>query len=179
LNRGYTKVQDDFQYSIPECEASTTITTVWGTQEYNKPSDLVRVTGFFDNTFSLERITKQRALQHDSSNTKPSSYYLYGDKIWLYPTPDSTYPLTFLYAKRLPEITSAVDSVLSKDMEDLMILWACYLMLMSVEKQQKATMCLTQYTSSKDSQLWNSLYDDDSITFGTQRSMDRVRDDAI
>jgi hypothetical protein len=68
----------------------------------------------------------------------------------LYPTPDSTYILDMLYNKKLPEITDLVDSVLSTDMEDLVVLYTVYLMLLSVEKQQKAIMCLNQYESKKN-----------------------------
>lgn len=179
INRWYTKTQEDFQYSIPECEWSTTITTTWWTQEYTKPSDFVRVIGFFHNTVQLKKISKKDTLRYNSSNTIPSSFYLYGSNIGLYPTPDNTYSLDLLYAKKLPKLTSTQDSLLDEDMEDLVVLWACYLMFLSVEKQVKATMCLAQYNIAKDSHFNKDLYDDDDITFSEERPTMWYRDDAI
>ena len=179
VNRWYTKVQNDFKFDIPECQTSTTVTTISGVTEYDKPSDLVRITGFFDNTYSLRKITKQDTLTNRSTQSKPSNYYVYWDKIGLYPMPDSTYTLDLLYNKKLPKLTSTEDSVLDDDMEDLVVLWACYLLFISVEKNDKASMCLNQYNSAKDSMIGEKLYDDDNISFPVGRSMDRVRDDTL
>ena len=142
INRGYTKVQQDFQYSMPECQTSTTITTTSGTQEYSKPSDFVKITGLFDNSSELSSITKQDATRAGTGSSKPSQYYIYGDKIGLYPTPDATYTLDLLYNKKLAKLTDSQASEMTEDMEDLVVVWACYLMLLSVEKQQKAQMML-------------------------------------
>jgi hypothetical protein len=179
INRWYERVQQDFGYDIPECETSTTISTVWWTTEYNKPTDFVRVVGLFQDSYTLSRITKQQFLTNRASQTKPSSFYIYGDKIGLYPTPDWVYSLDLLYKKKLPEITDLVDSELNVSMEDLMILWACYLMFLSVEKNDKATMCLNQYTQAKDALFAQELYDDEQLVFGTQYNNTRVRDDAL
>ena len=84
-----------------------------------------------------------------------------------------------MYNKKLPKITDTVDSVLDEDMEDLMILWTCYLMFLSVEKSAKAQLCLSQYTIAKDAAVWQSLYDDDSITFDINRSTTTSRDNVL
>lgn len=179
VNRWYSKVQSDFQYSIPECQTGTTVTTISGVVEYDKPSDLITVTGFFDWTYNLRRITKQATLANRSTQTKPSNYYVYGSKIWLYPTPDSTYTLDLLYNKKLPKLTSTEDSVLGDDMNDLVVLYACYLLFISVEKNEKAQSCLNQYLLAKDSAFGSIMYDDDSISYPVGRSMWRMRDDTL
>ena len=179
INRWYDKVQEDFQYDMPECEESTTITTVGGTVEYNKPLDFVRIWGLFYNTLELWSMTKKQTLRFTSSQTIPSNYYIYWSKIGLYPTPDWVYVLDMLYNKKLPEITDLVDSVLPKDMEDIVILYTVYLMLVSVEKQVKANMCLGQYESKKNWLYEKNMYNDDSINFGTARGNSRPRQDAI
>jgi len=84
-----------------------------------------------------------------------------------------------LYNRKLPKITDAQDSELPEQYDELINLYATYLMLISVEKQQKAVACLAQYTSAKDSLFGAVMYDDDNITFGQQRTTDRVRDDAL
>ena len=101
-NRAYSKVQEDFKFEIEECQTSTTISTIAGQTEYDKPSDLRTITGFFDDSYDLKRITKQDFLMNRSTQSKPSNYYLYWTKIGLYPTPDSTYTLDLLYNKKLP-----------------------------------------------------------------------------
>jgi len=179
INRWHERVQQDFGYDIPECETSTTISTVWWTTEYNKPTDFVRVVGLFQESYALWRISKQQFLTNRSTQSKPSNYYMYGDKIGLYPTPDNVYSIDLLYKKKLPEITTSVDCELNDGMEDLMILWACYLMFLSVEKADKATMCLSQYTLAKDALFAQELYDDEQLTFASQYNNDRVRDDSL
>lgn len=179
INRWYTKVQNDFKFDIPECQTSTILTTTNGVVEYDTPADLVRITGFFDWTYSLSRITKQDTLNNRSTQTKPRSYYTYNNKIWLFPTPDSTYTLDLLYNKKLPKLTSTEDSVIDEDMEDLVVLHACYLLFISVEKNDKATMCANQYNSARDSMIWEKLYNDDNISYPIGRSTERVRDDSL
>lgn len=179
INRWYERVQQDFGYDIPECEDSITITTVWWTQEYSKPTDFVRIVGLFQDWYTLTRTTKQQVLINQASETKPSSYYVYGNNIGLYPTPDNVYSIDMLYKRKLPTITLSVDSELNPGMEDLMILWACYLMFLSVEKSDKASMCLQQYTIAKDALFAQELYDDEQLVFGIQYNTDRVRDDAL
>lgn len=139
----------------------------------------MRLTGLLYDSYNLSKITKQHFLMNRATESLPSSYYMYGDKIGLYPTPDAVYSLDLLYAKKLPKLTSVVDSELGEDMEDLVVLWACYLMFLSVEKQTKAGLMLTQYTIAKDALFGEKMYDDDNIRFGIERRVDRVRDDAL
>jgi hypothetical protein len=178
-NIAYDKVQEDFQHSIPVCEWSTTISTVGSTQEYTKPSDFVRVTGIFYNWTKLSRINKETALLNISETTRPSSYYIYGSYLGLYPTPDSTYSLQMLYKKKLPALTETQDSLMETDMEDLVVLYACYLMFISVEKQVKANMCITQYENKKNWLFMKYLYDDDNMLFELDRPTNWYRDNVI
>lgn len=179
INSWYEQVQKDFQYSMPECETSTTINTVAGTEVYARPSDYVRMIGLYDDTYNLTKTSKQQTMIARATESKPSSYYLYGNNIGFYPVPDNTYSIDFLYNRKLPKLTDAQDSLLPEQYDDLINLYATYLMLLSVEKQQKAVACLSQYTLAKDSLFGAVMYDDDNITFGQQRSSDRVRDDAL
>lgn len=52
-------------------------------------------------------------------------------------------------------------------------------MFLSVEKADKATMCLSQYTLAKDALFAQELYDDEQLTFASQYNNDRVRDDSL
>lgn len=178
-NRGYTKVQQDFKFEIPDCQTSYSLSTITWTQEYTKPSDLVSITGFFYNSQPLYRTTKQHTLLNQWTSAIPNQYYTYGSNIWLYPIPDSSYSLDIMYNKKLPKLTSVVDSVMSEDMEELIVLWSCYLMFLSVEKVNKAQSCIQQYNIAKDSMFGEIMYDDDSIRFCTNRWWNNVRDNIL
>ena len=167
INRWYSKVQKDFDFEIQECQTKVTIPTIWWVEEYDKPSVLVRITGFFNNQTKLSKTNKQDIMRISSDNSEPIKYYQYWDKIGFFPIPDTTYNLELLYNKKLPKITSTVWSLLDDDMNDLLVLWSCYLMFLSVEKSDKANMCLNQYTIAKDWMFGEKFYDDD-FTFGIE-----------
>ena len=167
INRWYSKVQKDFDFEIQECQTKVTIPTIWWVEEYDKPCDLVSITGFFNNQTKLSKTNKQDIMRISSDNSEPIKYYQYWDKIGFFPIPDTTYNLELLYNKKLPKITSTVWSLLDDDMNDLLVLWSCYLMFLSVEKSDKANMCLNQYTIAKDWMFGEKFYDDD-FTFGIE-----------
>jgi len=70
-------VQKDFDFEIPECQTNITINTIGGVEEYTKPSDLVRVTGFFNNERKLKKLSKQDTMTLNSDNSEPTGYYQY------------------------------------------------------------------------------------------------------
>ncbi len=179
INEWYKKIQKDMWFDIPECQASTTITTASWVTEYSKPTDFQKLTWIYQDWYWLTRTTKQDFLINRATQSKPSSYYIYGSKIWLYPTPDSTYTIDLLYNKYLPKLTNTQWTLLPDDYDEAIALYASYLAMMSVEKQAKATMCLAQYNSEINWLLWQYLNDDDNISFSIQRTNDRVRDDAL
>lgn len=179
INEAQNQIIRDMNFDIPECESSTTITTTWGTTEYNKPTDFQRIVGFFQDGYKLTNTTKQQFLLNRSSNTKPSSYYIYGSKIWFYPTPDNTYTFDLLYKRKLPTITETIDCELPSDYDNAISLYSCYLMMISVEKQAKANMAIMEY-NNEISKLYNQyVNNDDNISFSLQRSNDRTREDAL
>lgn len=178
VNKWYERVQQDFQYALPANQTSTTLSTIAGTTEYSKPTGFKRLIGIFDDSYKLTKIEKTDFLMNRASESKPASYYIFGSKIGLYPTPDSTYSLDLMYNKKLPELTATVDSELDEDYEDLVVLWACYLMLLSVEKSQKALLISNQYKQQKDS-LFGDMYDSDDMNFRVDRINERLRDDSL
>ena len=50
-----------------------------------------------------------------------------------------------IYRKKLPKITDAQDSILPKDYDEAICLYASYLAMLSVEKQAKANMLMIQF----------------------------------
>lgn len=179
INEAYRKIQRDVWYDIPECQSSVDITTTSGTTEYTRPNDLQKVMGFFQDWYELTRITKEYFARSRASESKPCSYYLYGWKIWFYPTPDSSYTINLIYNKSLPKITDTVGSELPIEYDDAIASYACYLMMISVEKQARANMALSLYMERINELYWQYINDDYWISFGTQRNIDRVRDDSL
>lgn len=177
INSAYEKVQEDMQFDIPECQWNTTITTVSGAQEYDKPTDMVRVNNIFESSYNMTPISKSDSMRLRAEQSNPSSYYLYGSKIGVYPTPDNTYTLDILYSKYLPKITDTQESLLPADYDEAIALYASYLAMLSVEKQAKANILLSQYTTKSNGLFGRHLYDDSNITFGIQRSSNNGRDD--
>jgi len=179
INEAYRKIQRDVWFDIPECQDSVDLVTVSGTTEYDRPSDFQKVMGFFQDWYELTRITKEYFLRSRSTESKPCSYYMYGGKIGFYPTPDNTYTITMTYNKTLPKLTDTVDSELPEDYDDAIASYACYLMMISVEKQAKANMALSLYMERINELYWQYINDDYWISFGIQRNVDRVRDDSL
>ena len=81
VNEAYRKVQRDMNFEIPECQASTTISTISGTQEYSKPTDLQKLNQLYYNSLQLGRMTKADNFRFRGGQSSPSNYYLYGSKI--------------------------------------------------------------------------------------------------
>lgn len=83
-------------------EATTTITTVAGTQDYNVPAGTVRVLSVFDTQTDdpLEDITRVTLDDQPDSRGRPTSYALYGGSLSLYPTPDQAYSLSLRYLRQ-------------------------------------------------------------------------------
>lgn len=179
INEAYRKIQRDVWYDIPECQSSIDITTTSGTSEYARPSDLQKVMGFFQDWYELTRVTKEYFARSRASDSKPSSYYLYGGKIWFYPTPDSTYTINLIYNRTLPTITDTIWSSLPVEYNDAIASYACYLMMISVEKIAKANMTLWLYTERMNELFWQYINDDYWISFWLQRDTERARQDSI
>ena len=179
INEAYRKIQRDVWFDIPECQESIDISTTSWVTEYTKPTDLQKVMGFFQDWYELTRITKEYFIRSRSTESKPCSYYMYWGKIWFYPTPDNNYSITLIYNKSLPKITDTVDSELPIEYDDAIASYACYLMMISVEKQAKANMALSLYMERINELYWQYINDDYWISFGTQRNVDRVRDDSL
>jgi len=179
INEAYRKIQRDVWYDIPECQSSIDITTISGTTEYSKPTDLQKVIGFFQDWYKLTRITKEYSIRSRPTDSRPCSYFMYWWKIWFYPTPNNSYTINLIYNRTLPKITSTVWSELPTDYDDAIASYACYLMMISVEKQAKANMALSLYMERINELYGQFINDDYWISFGIQRDTERIRDDSL
>lgn len=128
INDAYDQIQRDGEYNWRENQTSTTVSLVANTQEYNLPSDFVRLEAIIIDNYPMHKknyVDVQRL--SNTSASKPSEYYLYGSKYGFYPKPDSTYTINFIYRKSLPTITSLVDSTFSDSYDRAIAKYAAFI----------------------------------------------------
>ncbi|MFA5071882.1 MAG: hypothetical protein WC511_06010 [Candidatus Pacearchaeota archaeon] len=90
---------------------STSISTVASQNYIEKPTDLllleyIKVDGIKINTISRNDYNNYTASGAVVPTGKPTGYVFKNNKIYLYPTPDSIYTVTYEYYKIIAEITS-------------------------------------------------------------------------
>lgn len=104
--------------SLLECSETidNATTTVAGTQQYLKPNDASHILRVEWDGVKLKKIdiTDQDAIDGGGygaslSQANPTSYYEFGDYVWLYPVPSSAEALTFFYIRE-PELPEATDT---------------------------------------------------------------------
>jgi hypothetical protein len=177
LNSAYFQIQKDGNFNWPQNQDTTTGSTTSGTQEYSLPSDFIRMdlVQFTDISGELQGYTKELTLRNGNTGTgRPSNYYIWSQKLGFYPTPDSGYTYRLMYRKRLPTMTSAVDSAFPADFDDAIVRYAAYILWSTTKVQGKTTQALQDYKLFLD-QLKNAyLYQDvKSLSFPYQRGINR------
>lgn len=166
LNEWKRQIQSDMLYDIPENQATDNIALTRWTKEYDLPDGFVKMTAVFCNGNPLKLSNKSSCIWNWL--WIPSEYYLYGWKIGLYPTPASDMVIELLYSRQLNEMSLPIWTELPVDYDDAIVLWATYLMLLSVEKTEKANLVRNQYQNKRD-MLFQRLFDDDDLSFNVAR----------
>ncbi len=166
LNEWKRQVQNDAFFDLPENQDETTISLIWGTQEYDLPTNFRKMESVTMDGRQLKLSNKSKCMW--SNEWIPSEYYLFGNKIGLYPIPNISKDIDLVYSKELNEMDLVIGTELPVDYDDLIVLYATYLMLMSVEKIDKANMVRNQYNNKRDT-LFQRFYDDENLTFNLER----------
>ena len=166
LNEWKRQIQSDMLYDIPENQATIDITLIPWTKEYDLPDRFVKMVAVMNNWKELKLSNKRDCMTEWA--WIPSDYYLYWWKIGFYPTPSNSGTITLLFSQELNEMSLPIGTELPVDYDDAIVLWATYLMLMSVEKIDKANMVRNQYQNKKD-MLFQRFYDDEDLSFNVQR----------
>lgn len=166
LNEWKRQVQNDAFFELPENQDETVITTEWGTQEYDLPTNFRKMESVFINWHQLRLSNKSKCMWN--SQWIPSEYYLFGNKIGFYPIPSKPIDVDLVFSKELNEMDLVIWTELPVDYDDVIVLYATYLMLMSVEKIDKANMVWNQYNNKRDI-LFQRFYDDNNLSFNIER----------
>tara|TARA_R100001530_G_C4320833_1_gene155734 strand:- start:3410 stop:4060 length:651 start_codon:yes stop_codon:yes gene_type:complete len=181
INRGYTQTQKDGNYQWRENQASTTATSVSGTQEYSLPSDFIRLKLLRYNGDQLEKVDYMSLLIENSTmpTGKPYQYYLYGGNYGLYPTPNDAQTIDIYYLKLLPTITTSQASALPDPFDDAICEFAKYAAFLSVQKQPQAQLALADYNFMIQTLMTSYINEDENIKFGYQRMGGSMRNDVL
>lgn len=166
LNEWKRQVQNDAFFDLPENQAEYVITTQAWVKEYDLPDRFRKLETIAINGEKLRLSSKSKCMW--KWLWVPSEYYLYNNKVWLYPTPKWELEVEMLYSQELNEMDNAIWTELPVDYDDLIVLYATYLMLISVEKTEKANMVRNQYNNQRDV-LFARFYDDENLTFNIMR----------
>ena len=111
-------------------EVSTTTPTVDGTQSYAIPTDYKdELQVYLVTSNTKKQLTKwvgseaEKNFTKDNTEGEPYAYWIWDDKVWLYPIPDAVYTITYRYYEYVDDLTDAgtEENELVKRWPDLMI----------------------------------------------------------
>jgi hypothetical protein len=181
INVAYFQLQKDGNFNWAENQDVATWTTT-GIQEYPISTyvpnfirmDLVQ---FSDTTGEIYPTTKAQQLRNANSGTgRPSSYYIWNNKIGFYPQPDLGYPVRILYRKKLAAITNSVDSSFSDEFNDAIIKYAAAQIWATTKNTDKARQALQEYQLDLNLLKMSYLFNDTAaLTFPFQKQSAQSR----
>jgi len=173
INRWYMQVQKDGWNNRREQQAEWSLVTNTNTNSYSLPSDFLKFTVVSCEDNQIDPIERSEILKANQINAqgKPIRYYVYGNNLWFYPIPQSSYNIVYFYNKKLPKITDTQSSELPDEFDFAICLYASYLACMSVEKREKAADILWEYWNTISTLLTQYILTSDTYTYWLDRWM--------
>ena len=112
INSAYMTIQQELENFIDATNATQTITIIPWTQEYTLPSLFLKLQTVTYNNIALFRTERKKIIENGTITTtgSPIYYYIKGNEIWLYPTPQEAGTASIEYTALLPTITTSIDS---------------------------------------------------------------------
>ena len=112
INSAYMTIQQELENFIDTTNATQTITIIPWTQEYTLPSLFLKLQTVTYNNIALFRTERKKIIENGTitSTGSPIYYYIKGNEIWLYPTPQEAGTASIEYTALLPTITTSIDS---------------------------------------------------------------------
>ena len=148
------EVQNYGNFRLQENNATTTFNTVVDQAEYDISTSITDLQGInvveFDNV-TLDTITYEDVIMDNETipTGTPTNYYIYNNKIGLYPTPSVVDTVTVVYNKKLTLPTDDADeSPLSSEYDRAIILYAQYTLLSDLwdpKNVQRASLRLQRF----------------------------------
>lgn len=167
INQAYFQVQKDASFAWPENSTSSVVTPTG--YEATLPADFITVDMVKHGDSTLQKGDKLALIDRNNNfdSGEPTYYYLYGGKIGFDKIPTKT--VTLYYKKKLPELTSLVDSAFAQLFDFMIIKYAAYLAFSTyLPGDPRGTVRLNDYQTQFDS-LFGYQFNDNNITFSYQR----------
>lgn len=179
LNRALDRLQSECGYDLPE--NLDVFTTTDATQEVNLPSDFVRIadpngvkSGSGTPIVAIEYTQLLQMFDLSSTSGQPMYYYVRNVdgtwKIGFYPIPQGT-TITVPYNKKLPTMTSGVNSPLSDDYDEALVTYATYLTMRRIKGyEEKANRYFQMYKDAANYIKSSRMnYNSQALSFDGQR----------
>lgn len=181
INRAYFQLQKDWWHKRPQQYANNTQNTIGGTQEYDLPSNFIKLDLARYEWQELSKASKSdiKRIYATMTNGKPYAYYIYGTKIWLFPVPDTIGVLDLDYYKKLEKLSSTQDSELPEEFDDAICAYSAYLAFNSVNKTDKASIMYADYQWQLNTLLNSYIYNDDNFDFWYQTASYRPSETSV
>ena len=175
INQAYFRFQKDgnFQWSENEKTTSPNITVVAGTQEYDKPTDLVKtqLVRFNGETLKLTDKLKIKSTEQTFTSGKTGFYYLRGNKIGLYPIPTSGGELEIDYLGSLDRLSEDSDEIaFTQQNVQVLLKYAAYLVWSNPRGDEgTAASKLADYQNELSTLISAYIYDTSNLSFNVER----------
>lgn len=173
INRAYIQVQKDWMDSRKQQQHEYSFSTIGWDNSYSLPSDFLKMSLVKREQQIINPTTKEQVYHLSSSVWSPVSYYIYNWVLSFYPSPSGSVPVSFLYNKRLPTITSAQNSQLTTDFDYAIACYAAYLWCGGVEKDSKAQRLYSEYQNTISMLKYQYLVTDYVYTYSNNRNAQR------
>ena len=166
INSAYTTVQQELENFIDTTNATQTITIIPWTAEYTLPSLFLKLQTVTFNNIALFRTERKKIIENGTitSTGGPIYYYIKGNEIWLYPTPQEAGTASIEYTALLPTITTSEDSQAPELLDQAIAYKAVVILFKQVQKLQEAQVREQEY-QNEINMARLSLLKDENLTY--------------
>lgn len=166
INSAYTTVQQELENFIDTTNATQTITIIAWTQEYTLPSLFLKLQTVTYNNIALFRTERKKIIENGTitSTGSPIYYYIKGNEIWLYPTPQEAGTISIEYTALLPTITTSEDSQAPELLDQAIAYKAVTILFKQVQKLAEAQVRDQEY-QMEINMARLSLLKDENLTY--------------
>lgn len=165
INSAYMTIQQELENFIDATNATQTITIIPWTQEYTLPSLFLKLQTVTYNNIALFRTERKKIIENGTitSTGSPIYYYIKGNEIWLYPTPQEAGTLSVEYTSLLPTITTSIDSEAPELLDQAIAYKAVVILFKQIGKPERELW--EQEYQSEINMARLSLLKDENLTY--------------
>lgn len=165
INSAYMTIQQELENFIDATNATQTITIIPWTQEYTLPSLFLKLQTVTYNNIALFRTERKKIIENGTitSTGSPIYYYIKGNEIWFYPTPQEAGTASIEYTALLPTITTSIDSEAPELLDSAIAYKAVVILFKQIGKPERELW--EQEYQSEINMARLSLLKDENLTY--------------